>query len=104
MTGTWLIGLRLAIAASVFWPVGMLWLSGCLDGLSERATRRDGAGRESANIYHRAKYFHFFGLPMAIVAYCVLPFAISPAWIFGPLAATSGWFSWFQFKYYKKYL
>lgn len=104
MTGAWLTGLRLAVATTMLWPVLVLWLAGCLDGLAERATRRACAGRESANLYHRAKYFHFFGLPMAIVVYCVMPIALEPASVVLPLAVLTAWLSKMQWTYYKKYL
>ncbi len=104
MTGTWLVGFRLASAAGVLWLVVIVWVTGLLDGLSERAARRECAGRESANLYHRAKYFHFFGLPIALAMYCTLPFEVSPAILFYPIVLATALLSRMQWKYYKKYL
>lgn len=104
MTGTWLVGFRLASAAGVLWLVVLVWVIGLTDGLSERAMRRECAGRESANLYHRAKYFHFFGLPVALAMYCTLPFNISPALMFYPIVLATAMLSRMQWKYYKKYL
>ncbi|MDP2834104.1 MAG: DUF4400 domain-containing protein [Pseudomonadota bacterium] len=62
------------------------------------------AGRESANLYHRAKYFHFFGLPVALAMYCTLPFEVSPTLLFYPIVLATALLSRMQWKYYKKYL
>ena len=104
MTGTWLVGFRLASVAGVFWLVALVWLAGFIDGLCERGARREGAGRESANLYHRAKYFHFFGLPVAMAMYCTLPFEVSTALVFTPIVLAIALLSRMQWKYYKKYL
>ena len=104
MTGSWLVGFRLASAAGVLWLVVLVWVIGLTDGLSERAARRECAGRESANLYHRAKYFHFFGLPVALAMYCTLPFEVSPALMFYPIVLATALLSRMQWKYYKKYL
>lgn len=104
MTGTWLVGFRLAGAAGILWLVALVWVAGLMDGLSERAARRECAGRESANLYHRAKYFHFFGLPVALAMYCTLPFEVSPTLMFYPIVLATALLSRMQWKYYKKYL
>lgn len=104
MTGTWLVGFRMASAAGVLWLVVLVWVIGFTDGLAERAARRECAGRESANLYHRAKYFHFFGLPVTLAMYCTLPFSVSPALMFYPIVFATALLSRMQWKYYKKYL
>ena len=53
----------------------LLYAAGTADGLAERAIRRSCGGRESASLYHRAKY-----LQMAVLA---LGGVVLLAWLTG---------------------
>uniref|UniRef100_UPI003BEF209D DUF4400 domain-containing protein n=1 Tax=Burkholderia arboris TaxID=488730 RepID=UPI003BEF209D len=76
---------------------------GVVDGLVARAIRRANAGRESSNLYHRAKQLHWVGLVFAIGLFLVVPVSVNPGWVFLPYAAWAAWLSHVQWKYYKKY-
>ncbi|MCQ0031492.1 DUF4400 domain-containing protein [Burkholderia glumae] len=77
---------------------------GTIDGLSARAVRRAGAGRESSLLYHRAKRMHLYGLVALTAAFVVAPVSIDPALIFLPYAILAALLSHIQWRFYKKYL
>lgn len=56
MLATKLYGLRLALWLSAILPAALGYSVGLVDGLVERSIRRYSGGRESATLYHRAKY------------------------------------------------
>lgn len=56
MLGTQLRGLRAGILVRFLPLLALLYVVGAVDGLSQRAIRRAQAARESASLYHRAKY------------------------------------------------
>ncbi|MBK9705417.1 MAG: DUF4400 domain-containing protein, partial [Betaproteobacteria bacterium] len=56
MLATKLYGLRFALWLSAILPVALGYAVGMIDGLVERSIRRHSGGRESATLYHRAKY------------------------------------------------
>lgn len=98
-----LLGVRLAILLQVF-PVGMVAIGTMLvDGLVQRYIRREGAGRESANLYHRAKYLQLVGGLLVGMLYVTVPVAIDPRWLFA-WVAMAAFLAFLQAKYYKKYL
>ena len=74
-----------------------------VDGFVNRAIRQKNASRESAGIYHRAKYWRSGILWLGIITFLAWPAAISPYWLFIPTIAFS-FFVWLQAKYLKKYL
>lgn len=76
---------------------------GTVDGLVARAIRRMNAGRESSNLYHRAKQLHWVGLTGLVSMFLVVPVRLDPVWIFLPYAAWAAVLSRVQWKYYKKY-
>lgn len=97
------VSLRLG---NMFLFVGFFFLINGLaivDGLAMRAIRQKNASRESAGIYHRAKYFRAGFFWMGIMIYLALPFTVSPALLMVPISLTA-LMVWFQAKYYKKYL
>jgi len=49
----------------------VLYMVGTADGLTERAIRRSCGGRESASLYHRAKYLQMVALGLGAVALLV---------------------------------
>ncbi|MCO8402797.1 DUF4400 domain-containing protein (plasmid) [Burkholderia cenocepacia] len=98
-----LLVVRIALVVASL-PLLLLGTSlGAADGLVARAIRRANAGRESSNLYHRAKQLHWVGLVFAIGLFLVAPISINPAWVFLPYAAWAALLSHVQWKYYKKY-
>lgn len=73
------------------------------DGLVMRAVRQSNASRESAGIYHRAKYWRTGIIWISILLYLSLPVAISPYLLAIPIALCA-WLSFLQAKFLKKYL
>ena len=98
-----LLGVRLAILVQVF-LVGLVAIGAALvDGLVQRYIRREGAGRESANLYHRAKYLQLVGGLLVAMLYITVPVAIDPRWLFA-WVGMAALLAFVQGKYYKKYL
>ncbi|MGB5103857.1 MAG: DUF4400 domain-containing protein [Steroidobacteraceae bacterium] len=56
MVVTQLLGVRAAILARFAPLLLLLYAVGAADGFTQRAIRRACGGRESASLYHRAKY------------------------------------------------
>ena len=81
----------------------VLCLVGLIDGFVARAIRQKNAGRESAGLYHRAKYWRTGILWLSMIAYLASPTPISPNWLFIPCAIYAS-LVWLQAKYLKKYL
>ncbi|WP_186191203.1 DUF4400 domain-containing protein [Burkholderia gladioli] len=77
---------------------------GVIDGLTARAIRRAGAGRESSLLYHRAKRMHLYGLVLLTAVFVIAPISVDPAYIFMPYAALAALMSHVQWRFYKKYL
>jgi hypothetical protein len=68
MVGTQLLGVRFAILMRFLPLLLLLYAVGTVDGLTERAIRRSCGGRESASLYHRAKYLQMAVLGLGGVA------------------------------------
>lgn len=73
------------------------------DGLSQRKIRQANAARESAAIYHRAKYWRMGIIWLTCLTYFCSPFPLHPAMLLIPLALL-GILIYLQAKYLKKYL
>jgi len=104
MVGTQLLGVRFATLMR-FWPLLLIFnVVGIADGLTARAIRRCGGGRESASLYHRAKYFQMVLLGLGSVALLVWlgPVAWEECW--GLVAALAGLLARQQWSYYRKHL
>jgi len=71
MLGTQLLGVRFAIFMRFLPLLLVLYMVGTADGLTERAIRRSCGGRESASLYHRAKYLQMSVLWLGGVALLV---------------------------------
>ena len=103
MVGTQILAVRAAILVSLL-PLALLaYAVALVDGLVGRNIRRVAGGRESATIYHRAKYFHLVALTVTIAGYLWWPAALSPQGLF---VLAIGFFAWLlrtQCQYYKKY-
>ena len=80
MLGTQLVGLRVSILARFIPLIALLQMVGVLEGLSRRAARRATADRESAYLYHRAKYGQLVALMLgsAVLIWWPSPLAWVP--------------------------
>ncbi|MBR5675411.1 MAG: DUF4400 domain-containing protein [Neisseriaceae bacterium] len=98
-----IISMRLGNAAIYIFYAIFLSLIALIDGLNARKIRQANAGRESASLYHRAKFLRTSVLWSSIFIYMVAPVAINPQWLLIPviLIALS---VFMQAKYLKKYL
>jgi hypothetical protein len=104
MLATKLYGLRLALWLSAILPVALSYVGGMIDGLVERSIRRCCGGRESATLYHRAKYAAAGAVGLWLFTYLCIPITFelqSGAWV---TACAIGATSRMQWKYYKKYV
>ena len=73
MVGTQLLGVRAAILARFAPLLLLLYAIGAADGFTQRAIRRACGGRESASLYHRAKYLQLAVLRLGGVALLMWP-------------------------------
>ena len=80
MVGTQLLGVRLAGMIAFVPLLALAYAAAITDGLVQRCIRRAGGGNESANIYHRAKYFQI-ALIVLVSAVCLLLHRIIPVLI-----------------------
>ncbi len=103
MVGTQLLGVRFAILLRFLPLVLLLYAVGTGDGLTERAIRRSCGGRESASLYHRAKYLQMAVLGLGGVALCVWPGAVAWERCAGFIVVLTGWLARHQCAFYKKY-
>lgn len=104
MVGTQLFGIRLAVLLAFSPLLVLTYLPAMTDGLVERSIRRAGGGNESANIYHRAKYFQV-ALVASISALCLLmPVSVDFRGILLPGAMLLVLLARYQWAYYKKHL
>lgn len=77
---------------------------GFCDGLVERYIRTVCGGRESAGLYHRAKYAQLGTVAICLTLFLLTPRFIDPRWLAPPIALLIGFFSRLQWKWYKKHL
>ena len=78
MLATKLYGLRLALWLSAMPPVALGYAVGMIDGLVERSIRRYSGGRESATLYHRAKYAIAGVVGLSLFVYVCVPVTFEP--------------------------
>ncbi|MCZ4314635.1 DUF4400 domain-containing protein [Comamonadaceae bacterium G21597-S1] len=78
--------------------LALLHVVGAMDGLTDRAIRRSCGGRESASLYHRAKYFQLVVLGLGAL--------VLLAWelFVGLITVLAGVLARLQWAYYKKHL
>jgi hypothetical protein len=104
MVGTQLLGVRAAILARFTPLLLLLYAVGAADGFTQRAIRRACGGRESASLYHRAKYLQVAVLGLGGVALLLWPGPVR--WelcvVLGALLA--GGLASVQWAYYKKHM
>lgn len=98
-----IISLRLGNA--VFFALFALYLAipALTDGFVQRRIRQENASRESAGIYHRAKYWRIGILSAGLLAYLSWPTVTSPLWLMLPVGALEAMI-YLQAKFLKKYL
>ena len=104
MVGTQLLGVRFATLLRFLPLLLLLYMIGTVDGLVERAIRRSCGGRESASLYHRAKYLQMAVVGLGGVIVLVWPGPIAWLWVAGAMAGTSAILARGQWAYYKKHL
>ncbi|MCA2966879.1 MAG: DUF4400 domain-containing protein, partial [Acidobacteriaceae bacterium] len=104
MIGTQLLGLRAGILVRFLPLLALLYAVGVAEGLSQRAIRRARAARESASLYHRAKYGQVVVLALGGSALLVWPSPV--AWLLcaGVGAVLVGVLAAGQWAYYKKHV
>ena len=104
MVGTQLFGVRLAALAMTTPIFALAYCVASVDGLAQRAIRRASGGRESASLYHRAKYLQVVALVGGSAATLLLPMSIDPLWISLPLGFVPAILARVQWVFYKKHL
>jgi hypothetical protein len=104
MVGTQLLGVRAAILARFAPLLILLYVVGAADGFTQRAIRRTCGGRESASLYHRAKYLQVALLGLGGAGLLLWPGLVR--WeLCVPLgAALTGGLASVQWAYYKKHM
>jgi len=75
-----------------------------VDGLAQRAVRRACGGRESASLYHRAKYLQVVLLVASGAASLLPPVSIDQRWTWVSAAIVLAILPRVQWTYYKKHL
>ena len=80
MLATKLYGLRLALWLSAIVPIALGYAVGMIDGLVERSIRRYSGGRESATLYHRAKYAIAGAVGLWLFVYVCVPMTFELQW------------------------
>lgn len=104
MLGTQTIAVRAALVPVALPTIAVAYLLAMLDGLIARAIRRAAGGRESATLYHRAKYFHVSLLSLALLVWFWSPIRIDLVSATPVVAATGALLLRIQLKFYKKYV
>ncbi len=101
---TQVLSLRFALLIGMLPLVALLYSLAFIDGAAERSVRRACAGRESANLYHRAKYFQFALFGAWLMVSLCSPVHIPPTWTLLFFAVAVGLNARLQWAYYKKYM
>ena len=98
------LGVRVAILARFAPLLLLLYAVGAADGLAQRAIRRACGGRESASLYHRAKYLQLAVLGLGGVALLMWPAPVQWELCVAPGALLTGALAGAQWAYYKKHM
>jgi hypothetical protein len=104
MVGTQLLGVRFAILIRFLPLLLLLNAVGVVDGLTARAIRRSCGGRESASLYHRAKYLQMAMLGLGGVTLLVWPSLVAWTTVVDLVVVVAGVLARQQWAYYKKHL
>lgn len=103
MVGTQLLGVRAASLTCFIPLLLLLYFIATADGLAQRAIRRAGGGRESANLYHRAKHTQVAVLSLGIAGVLVCPASVCAEVVGGLLSCVAAILARSQWAYYKKH-
>ena len=104
MLGTQLLDVRFA-SFMRFLPLLLLLCALVIaDGLTERAIRKSCGGRESASLYHRAKYLQLVALGLGELALLVWPGPVAWELCAGLIVIVTGGLARLQWAFYKKHL
>ncbi len=104
MVGTQLVGVRAAVLARFAPLLLLLYAVGAADGFTQRAIRRACGGRESAGLYHRAKYLQLAVLGLGGVALLMWPGSVRWEFCVALGALLTGGLASVQWAYYKKHM
>ena len=104
MVGTQMFGVRLATVVMAVPLVAIIYGLSLADGLTQRAIRRVSGGRESANLYHRAKHLQMVLLATTAAVSLIFPVSIHPRSMWIPSAMLVAILARIQWDYYKKHL
>jgi hypothetical protein len=104
MVSTQLLGVRAAILARFAPLLLLLYVVGAADGVTQRAIRRACGGRESASLYHRAKYLQLAVLGLGGLALLMWPGPVQWEQCVAVVVALIGGLARVQWAYYKKHL
>jgi hypothetical protein len=104
MLGTQVLGVRFATLVRFLPLLLLMYAVGTADGLTERAIRRSCGGRESASLYHRAKYLQVVVLGLGGVALLIWPGSVAWELGAGVIVAMTGGLARLQWAFYKKHL
>jgi len=104
MLGTQLLGVRVAILVR-FMPILLLMYAvGAAEGLTRRAVRRSCGGRESASLYHRAKYLQLVVLGLGGLILLLYPVALQWQLCVALGALLTSGLASVQWAFYKKHI
>ena len=104
MLATQLVGLRAGILIRFLPMLILMYAVGVTDGMSQRAIRQAQAGRESASLYHRAKYAQVVVLATGVVGVLMWPAPVSWGLYFLSTAVAVGVLAAGQWAFYKKHV
>lgn len=97
------VSIRLGNISLFFHIIWVLIIVALTDGLVMRAIRQKNASRESAGIYHRAKYWRSGILWLSMVLYLSMPVVLNPYVLVLPISLITV-MTFLQAMYLKKYL
>lgn len=104
MVGTQLLGVRIGILGCYLPLLVVLYATGVIDGLSRRMVRRARVGRESASLYHRAKYLQVVILALGSFVVLVWPAPVAWGGCAGLAAMSIAGLAAVQWAFYKKHV
>lgn len=104
MVGTQLLGVRVAILARFAPLLFLIYVVGAADGFTRRAIRRACGGRESASLYHRAKYLQLAVLGLGGLAVLMWPGPVRWQLCAALGVMLTGALASVQWAYYKKHM
>ena len=98
------MGLRAGILVRFLPLFILMYVVGATDGVSQRAIRQAKAGRESASLYHRAKYAQVVVLVTGVVGVLMWPAPVSWEFCWLLVAVVVGVLAAGQWAFYKKHV